>query len=86
MEQTANKLDNAIAHLHQRENQLGQWNKQEMAYSLWDKSPQTMEMRNLAKGLQSPQLQERLNSISKVARQEFARGQASSGRQARLSA
>ncbi len=55
VEQTANKLDNAIAHLQRRDNQLGQWNKQEMAYSLWDKSPQTVEMRNLAKGLQSPQ-------------------------------
>ena len=44
-----------------------------------------MEMRNLAKGLQSPQLQERLNSISKVERQELARTQASSGRQAGLS-
>ena len=86
VEQTANKLDNAIAHLQQRENQLGQWNKQERAYSLWDKSPQTVEMRNLAKGLQSPQLQEQLSSISKVERQEKARGQASSGRQAGLSA
>ncbi len=85
VEQTANKLDNAIAHLQQRQNQLGQWNKIERAYSLWDKSPQTVEMRNLAKGLQSPQLQERLNSIAKVERQEKARGQASSGRQAGLS-
>ncbi len=56
-----------------------------MAYSLWDKSPQTVEMRSLAKGLQSPQLQERLNSIPKVEQKEFARGQASSGRQAGLS-
>ena len=86
VEQTANKLDNVIAHLQQRENQLGQWNKLERAYSLWDKSPQTVEMRNLAKGLQSPQLQEQLSSISKVERQEKARGQASSGRQAGLSA
>jgi C-terminal domain on Strawberry notch homologue/P-loop containing NTP hydrolase pore-1 len=86
VEQTANKLDNAIAHLQQRENQLGQWNKQEMAYSLWDKSPQTMEMRGLAKGLQSPQLQERLSSIAKVERQEFARSQVPSNRQAGLSA
>jgi DNA repair exonuclease SbcCD ATPase subunit len=85
VEQTANKLDNAIAHLQQRENQLGQWNKLERAYSLWNKSPQTVEMRNLAKGLQSPQLQERLNSIAKVERQEFARSQASSARQAGLS-
>ena len=93
VEQTANKLENAmpgtagaaIAHLQQRENQLGQWNKQERAYSLWDKSPQTVEMRNLAKGLQSPQLQERLNSISKVKRQEFARSQASNARQPGLS-
>ncbi len=86
VEQTANKLDNAIAHLQQRENQLGQWNKQEMAYSLWDKSPQTVEMRNLAKGLQSPQLQERLSSIPKNERQEFARSQVPSNRQAGLSA
>ncbi len=86
VEQTANKLDNATSHLQQRQNQLGQWNKLERAYSLWDKSPQTVEMRNLAKGLQSPQLQERLGSIARVARQEFARGQASSGRQAGLSA
>ncbi|WP_028954592.1 hypothetical protein [Synechocystis sp. PCC 7509] len=85
VEQTANKLENAIAHLQQRENQFGQWNKQERAYSLWDKSPQTVEMRNLAKGLQSPQLQERLSSIAKVERQELARGQASSTRQAGLS-
>ncbi len=85
VEQTANKLDNAIAHLQQRQNQLGQWNKLERAYSLWDKSPQTVEMRNLAQGLQSPQLQERLNSIPKVERQEKARDQASSGRQAGLS-
>ena len=86
MEQTANKLDNVIAHLQQRQNQLGQWNKLERAYSLWDKSPQTMEMRSLVKGLQSPQLQERLNSIAKAERQELARGQASSVRQAGLSA
>ena len=86
VEQTANKLENEIAHLQQRENQLGQWNKQERAYSLWDKSPQTMEMRNLVKGLQSPQLQERLSSIAKVERQEFARTQASSARKAGLSA
>ncbi len=85
VEQTANKLDNATSHLQQRQNQLGQWNKQEMAYSWWDKSPQTMEMRNLTKGLQSPQLQERLSSITKVERQEKARGQSSSGRQAGLS-
>jgi hypothetical protein len=51
VEQTANKLENAIAHKQQREHQLGQWNKQEMAYSLWDRSLQTVEMRNLAKGL-----------------------------------
>ncbi|MCL6752186.1 hypothetical protein KBT16_14935, partial [Nostoc sp. CCCryo 231-06] len=44
VEQTANKLDNATSHLQQRQNQLGQWNKQERAYSLWDKSPQTVEM------------------------------------------
>jgi hypothetical protein len=86
VEQTANKLDNAIAHLQQRENQLGQWNKQERAYSLWDKAPQTVEMRNLAQGLQSPHLQERLSSIAKVERQELARNQASSSRQAGLSA
>ncbi len=86
VEQTANKLDNATSHLQQRQNQLGQWNKLERAYSLWNKSPQTVEMRNLAKGLQSPQLQERLNSISKVEQQEKARTQASSGRQAGLSA
>ncbi len=85
VEQTANNLDNAIAHLQHRQNQIGQWNKLERAYSLWDKSPQTVEMRNLAKGLQSPQLQERLSSIPKVERQELARGQASSGRQAGLS-
>ena len=60
VEQTANKLENTIAHLQQRENQLGQWNKQERVYSLWDKSPQTVEMRNLVQGLKSPQLQERL--------------------------
>ena len=43
-------------------------------------------MRNLAKGLQSPQLQERLNSIPKVEQQEEARSQASdSARQAGLS-
>ena len=86
VEQTANKLDNATSHLQQKQNQLGQWNKQEMAYSLWDKSPQTVEMRNLAKGLQSPQLQERLNSIAKVERHDLARSQASSNRQAGLSA
>ena len=34
VEQTANKLDNAIAHLQQRQNQLGQWNKIERVYSL----------------------------------------------------
>ena len=72
VEQMANKLDNAIAHLQQRQNQLGQWNKLERAYSLWDKSPQTVEMRSLAQGLKSPQLQERLNSIPKNERQEFA--------------
>jgi len=86
VEQTANKLDNAISHLQQRQNQLGQWNKQEMAYSLWDKSPQTMEMRSLAKGLQSPQLQERLNSVAKVEQQEKARSQVPSNRQVGLSA
>ena len=86
VEQTANKLDNAIAHLQQRQNQLGQWNKLGRAYSLWDKSPQTVEMRNLAQGLKSPQLQERLNSIAKVERQEEARSRASSARQAGLSA
>jgi hypothetical protein len=85
VEQTANKLENEIAHLQQRENQLWQWNKQERAYSLWDKSPQTIEMRGLAKGLQSLQLQERLNSIPKAEQQNFARSQASSGRQAGLS-
>ena len=86
VEQTANKLDNATSHLQQRQNQLGQWNKQEMAYSLWDKAPQTVEMRSLAKGLQSPQLQERLNSIAKVEQQEKARSQAFSSRQSGLSA
>ncbi|WP_146134077.1 DUF6908 domain-containing protein [Chlorogloea sp. CCALA 695] len=86
VEQTANKLDNATSHLQHRQNQLGQWNKQEMAYSLWDKAPQTIEMRGFAKGLQSPQLQERLNSISKVKQQEFARSQVFSNRQAGLSA
>ncbi|WP_148298185.1 DUF6908 domain-containing protein [Synechocystis sp. PCC 7509] len=86
VEQTANKLDNAIAHKQQKDHQLGQWNKQEMAYSLWDKSPQTMEMRSLAQGLKSPQLQERLTSIAKVERQELARSQTSSARQAGLSA
>lgn len=86
VEQTANKLENAIAHLQQRQNQLGQWSKLERAYSLWNKSPQTMEMRSLAKGLQSPQLQERLSSIAKAGRQEFARSEASSARQAGLSA
>ena len=86
VEQTANKLENAITHLQQRENQLGQWNKQERAYSLWDKAPQTVEMRSLAQGLQSPQLQERLNSIPKNERQELARSQVSSARQAGLSA
>ena len=86
VEQTANKLDNAIAHLQQRQNQLGQWSKLERAYSLWDKSPQTVEMRNLAQGLKSPQLQERLSSIAKVERQEFVRSQTSSTRQAGLSA
>ncbi|WP_146134135.1 DUF6908 domain-containing protein [Chlorogloea sp. CCALA 695] len=86
VEQTANKLDNATSHLQQRQNQLGQWNKQEMAYSLWDKSPQTVEMRSLAKGLQSPQLQERLTSIAKVEQQAFARSQASGTRQSGLSA
>ena len=86
VEQTANKLDNAIAHLQQRQNKLGQWNKQEMAFSLWDKAPQTIEMRNLAKGLQSPQLQERLNSIPQKERQQEAPSQASSARQAGLSA
>ncbi len=45
-----------------------------------------MEMRNLAKGLQSPQLQERLESIAKVERQEEARSQVPSNRQAGLSA
>jgi hypothetical protein len=80
VEQTANKLDNAIAHLQQKEHQLGQWNKLERAYSSWDKSPQTVEMRNLAKGLQSPQLQERLNSIPKLERQDFSRSQASASR------
>jgi hypothetical protein len=85
VEQTANKLDNAIAHLQHRQNQIGQWNKIERAYSLWDKSPQTVEMRSLAQGLQSPQLQERLNSITKVERQELARSQASSARQHGLS-
>ncbi len=74
VEQTANKLDNATSHLQQRQHKIGQWNKLERAYSLWDKSPQTVEMRSLAKGLQSPQLQERLNSITKVERQEKARG------------
>ena len=49
------------------------------------KSPQTIEMRNIAKGLQSPQLQERLSSIPKNERQEEARSQASSARQAGLS-
>ncbi|WP_009630237.1 hypothetical protein [Synechocystis sp. PCC 7509] len=86
VEQTANKLENAIAHLQQREHQLGQWNKLERAYSLWDKASQTMEMRSLAQGLKSPQLQERLSSIAKVERQEFARSQASNARQAGLSA
>ncbi|WP_148298161.1 DUF6908 domain-containing protein [Synechocystis sp. PCC 7509] len=85
VEQTANKLDNAIAHLQQRQNQVGQWNKLERAYSLWDKSPQTVEMRNLAKGLQSPQLQERLTSITETERQDFSRNQAASARQAGLS-
>ena len=75
IEQTANKLDNAIAHLQQRENQLRQWNKLEGASSLWDKSPQTVEMRNLAQALESPQLQERLSSILKNERQELARSQ-----------
>ena len=86
VEQTANKLDNAIAHLQQRENQLGQWNKLERAYSLWDKSPQTVEMRSFAQGLKSPQLQERLSSISKNERKDFARSQAPGARQAGLSA
>lgn len=86
VEQMANKLDNATSHSQQRQNQLGKWNKQERAYSLWDKSPQTLEMRSLAQGLQSPQLQERLNSIAKVERQEEARNQSSSSRQAGLSA
>ncbi len=85
VEQTANKLDNATSHLQQRQNQLGQWNKLERAYSLWDKSPQTVEMRNLANGLQSPQLQERLSSIPKNEQQNLARSQASSTRQAGLS-
>ena len=85
VEQTANKLENAIAHLQRRQNQLGQWNKQERAYSLWDKSPQTVEMRSLAQGLKSPQLQERLNSIPKNEQQNLARNQASSTRQAGLS-
>ena len=86
VEQTANKLENAIAHLQHRQNQLGQWNKLEKAYSLWDKSPQTVEMRNLAKGLQSRQLQERLNSIPKVERQDFSRSQVPRNRQTGLSA
>ena len=85
VEQTANKLDNATSHLQHRQNQLGQWSKLERAYSLWDKSPQTVEMRSLAKGLQSPQLQERLNSIPQKERQQEARSQASSARQAGLS-
>ncbi len=80
VEQTANKLDNATSHLQHRQNQLGQWNKLERAYSLWDKSPQTMEMRSLAQGLHSPQLQEQLSSIAKVVRQELARSQASASR------
>lgn len=86
VEQTANKLDNATSHLQHRQNQIGQWNKLERAYSLWDKSPQTVEMRSLAKGLQSPQLQERLTSVAKNERQELARSQVSSARQAGLSA
>ncbi len=55
VEQTANKLDNAIAQARPVTGfaylQLGQWNKLERAYSLWDKFPQTVEMRSLAQGL-----------------------------------
>ncbi len=65
LEQTASKLENAIAHKQHKESQLGQWNKQFLAYQTWYKNPQTVEMRSFTQGFNSPQTMERLASIER---------------------
>ncbi len=65
LEQTASKLENAIAHKQHKESQLGQWNKQFSAYQTWYRNPQTVEMRSFAQGFNSSQAMERLASIER---------------------
>ncbi len=72
VQQTANKLDRAIALHQQKDTQLQQWGKQAQAYQVWNKEPQTMDMKLLAQGLNSPQIQERLATAQKQSQQRQA--------------
>ncbi len=64
VQQTATKLENAIALQQQKATQLEQWSKQAQAYQAWSKEPQTVDMKLIAQGLSSPQIQQRLPAIN----------------------
>jgi len=49
-----------IALHQQKANQIGQWDKQAQTYQAWNKEEQTVDMKLLAQGLNTPQIQERL--------------------------
>jgi len=70
VQQTATKLEQAIALQQQKANQIGQWGKQGQAYQAWNQEPRTADMKLLAQGLNSPQIRERLANAQKQSQQQ----------------
>ncbi len=69
VQQTATKLEGAIALHQQKSTQLEQWGKQAQAYQTWSKEPQTVDMHLIAQGLGTPQIQERIAAIKQSQKQ-----------------
>lgn len=57
------KISSSIALKEEKASQLGLWLSQAKEYEKWDRNPNTARMRDLAKVLKLPQMQQRLASI-----------------------
>lgn len=75
-----NKISGSIALKEEKEAQLGVWLSQAKEYEKWEREPHTARMRDLAKVLKLPQMQQKLASI-----QQHIQPSGESSRRCRLS-
>lgn len=70
VQQNSHKLESMRSLYQQKVTQLEQWSKQGQTYQSWNKEEQTVDMKLLSGGLNTPQIQERLATALQQSQQK----------------